>query len=77
MKWYLTCRLVYFTAHLTLIGMREGNFQPLSFLGQTLSAESYFCQNGTFEPVHEIQIFFLAKSILLEHYKNDNKNSFP
>ena len=28
------------------------------------------CQNGTFEPVHEIQIFFLAKSILLKHYES-------
>ena len=27
------------------------------------------CQNGTFEPVHEIQIF-LTKSILLKHYES-------
>ena len=33
-------------------------------------------QNGTFEPVHEIQNFFLAKSILLKHYENGNKNFF-
>ena len=30
----------------------------------------------TFEPVHEIQIFFLAKSILLKHYENGNKKIF-
>ena len=34
-----------------------------------------FCQNGTFEPVHEIQIF-LAKSILLKHYENGNKKKY-
>ena len=28
-------------------------------------------QNGTFEPVHEIQIF-LAKIILLKHYENSS-----
>jgi hypothetical protein len=26
------------------------------------------CQYGTFEPLHEVQIFF-AKSILLKHYE--------
>ena len=36
----------------------------------------HFCQNGTFEPVHEIQKFFLAKSILLKHYENGNKKIF-
>ena len=36
-----------------------------------------FCQNGTFEPVHEIEIFFLAKSIVLKKYENDNKKKFP
>ena len=35
-----------------------------------------FCQNGTFEPVHEIQKKFLAKIILLKHYENGNKNFF-
>ena len=34
-----------------------------------------FCQNGTFEPVHEIQNFFLAKTILLKHYENGNKKN--
>jgi hypothetical protein len=29
------------------------------------------CQYGTFEPLHEIQIFF-AKSILLKHYETVN-----
>ena len=33
-------------------------------------------QNGTFEPVHEIRNFFLAKIILLKHYENGNKNFF-
>ena len=33
-------------------------------------------QNGTFEPVHEIQKIFLAKSILLKHYENGNKKIF-
>ena len=33
-------------------------------------------QNGTFEPVHEIQNFFLAKSILLQHYESGNKKFF-
>ena len=28
----------------------------------------HFWQNGTFDPLHEIQIFF-AKSILLNHYE--------
>ena len=28
----------------------------------------HFWQNGTFEPLHEIQFFF-AKSILLKHYE--------
>ena len=35
------------------------------------------CQNGTFEPVHEIEIFFFAKSIVLKQYENDNKKKFP
>ena len=34
-----------------------------------------FCQNGTFEPVHEIR-FFLAKSILLKHYENGKKKKY-
>jgi hypothetical protein len=34
------------------------------------------CQNCTFEPVHEIEIF-LAKSIVLKQYENDNKKNFP
>ena len=34
------------------------------------------CQNGTFEPVHEIQKNFLAKSILLKHYENGDKIFF-
>ena len=34
------------------------------------------CQNGTFEPMHEINFFFGAKSILLKHYENGNKNFF-
>ena len=34
------------------------------------------CQNGTFEPVHEIQNFFLAKIILLKHYENGNKKKY-
>ena len=34
-----------------------------------------FCQNGTFEPVHEIQIF-LTKSILLKHYENGYKKKY-
>ena len=34
-----------------------------------------FFQNGTFEPVHEIQHFF-AKSILLKHNENDNKKKY-
>ena len=33
------------------------------------------CQNGTFEPVHEIKKF-LAKSILLEHYESGNNFFF-
>ena len=32
-----------------------------------------FCQNGTFEPVHETQKKILSKSILLKHYENGNK----
>ena len=32
-----------------------------------------FFQNGTFEPVLEIWIFFLAKSILLKRYENEKK----
>ena len=35
------------------------------------------CQNGTFEHVHEIWIFFFAKSILLKHYEYDNKKKYP
>ena len=31
-----------------------------------------FCQNGTFEPGHEIKFFFLAESILLKRYENGN-----
>ena len=31
-----------------------------------------FCQNGTFEPMHEIQVF-LAENILLKHYENGNR----
>ena len=34
------------------------------------------CQNGTFEPVHEIQFFFLAKNILLKHYENGDKKKY-
>ena len=34
------------------------------------------CQNGTFEPLHEIQNFFSAKSILLKHYENGNKKKY-
>jgi hypothetical protein len=34
------------------------------------------CQNGTFEPGHEIQKNFLTRSILLKHYGNGNKNFF-
>jgi hypothetical protein len=34
-----------------------------------------FCQNGTFEPVHEIQIFFFAKNILVKYYENGNKKN--
>ena len=36
-----------------------------------------FFQNGTFEPVDEIWFFFLAKSILLKHYENNNKKKYP
>ena len=28
-----------------------------------------------FEPLHEVQIFFSAKSILLKHYENGNKKN--
>ena len=34
------------------------------------------CQNGTFEPVHEIQKYFFVKSILLKHYENGDKKIF-
>ena len=37
---------------------------------RTILAKLKNCQNGTFEPVHEIQKFFLAKSILLKHNEN-------
>ena len=35
----------------------------------------HFWQNGTFEPLHEIQIFF-AKSILLKHYETFSNYNF-
>ena len=36
-----------------------------------------FFQNGTFEPVHEIDFFsFFAKSILFKHYENGNKKNY-
>ena len=31
-------------------------------------------QNDTFEPMHEIRVFFFAKSILLKRYENENGN---
>ena len=31
----------------------------------------HFCQNGTFEPMHEIQKKNLAKRLLLKHYEDD------
>ena len=34
-----------------------------------------FCQNGTFEPVYEIQKK-MAKSILLKHYEYVNKKKY-
>ena len=34
------------------------------------------CQNGTFEPVHEIWNFFLAKSILLKYHENGDNFFF-
>ena len=34
------------------------------------------CQNRTFKPVHEIQNFFLYKSILLKHSWNSNKKKY-
>ena len=34
-----------------------------------------FCQNGTFEPMHEIQNFFGQKHSL-EHYENGDKKIF-
>ena len=46
-------------------------------MGDINQAIFQFCQNGTFEPVHEISIYFLAKSILLKQYENDNKKKFP
>ena len=39
-------------------------------------AKTKNCQNGTFEPMHEIQKKILAKSIL-KHYENRNKKIFP
>ena len=45
-------------------------------LGHILGAIFHFCQNGTFEPMHEIQKKILAKSILLKHYENGNKKFF-
>ena len=40
-------------------------------------ARVQFCQNGIFEPFHEIQIFFYVdKSILLRHYENANRKKF-
>ena len=36
----------------------------------------HFCQNGTFEPVHEIKKKFLAKSIHVKHYENGDKKFF-
>ena len=41
-----------------------------------LLAKKIFEFHGTFETVHEIQKFFLAKSILLKHYENGDKIFF-
>ena len=40
-------------------------------------AEWKNCQNGTFEPVHEIQNFFLAKRLLLGHYESAIYKKYP
>ena len=47
---------------------------PLGPLESWPSLEN--CQNGTFEPLHEIQKKISAKSILLKHYENGNKKKY-
>ena len=42
-------------------------------LKSAILSELKNCQNDTFEPLHEIQKFFLAKSFLLKRYESGNK----
>jgi hypothetical protein len=54
-------------------GQKKSNF--MQGFKSALLEKLKNCQNGTFETVHEIRNFFLAKSILLKHYENYNKKN--
>ena len=53
---------------LTLIGMREGAFHPLSFLDQNLSAENFKKKLEVKIDINQVKYFDTAK--LIESYKN-------
>ena len=57
------------------IMLQKNTFGQKKFENHAILAEMKNCQNGTFEPVHEIQNFFFDKSILLNPYESGIKKT--